>query len=177
MANFDTEVRNASNPLYEVTVKQGDNDFGSIILELWADLAPKHAANFEELVERKAFDGTAFHRVIPGFMIQGGDPNSISGPRNSWGMGDSKQKNVKAEFSKENHSRGILSAARSQDPNSASSQFFICVAEASFLNGQYSVYGNTVKGLDVVDKVVNSERDRGDNPLEKIEMTVKKYEA
>jgi peptidyl-prolyl cis-trans isomerase B (cyclophilin B) len=175
MANFETEPRKADNPIFEISVKQGDKDFGSIILELWPDVAPKHVANFEELVERKAYNGCAFHRVIPGFMIQGGDPNSIDKPRNTWGFGDPSQKNVPAEFSNENHARGILSAARSQDPNSASSQFFICVADASFLNGQYTVYGQTVKGMDVADKIVNSARDAGDNPLEKIEMTITKY--
>lgn len=166
-----------ANPQYEISVKQEDVDFGTILLETFPDVAPLHAANFDELVTSGAYDGCAFHRVIPGFMIQGGDPNSISGDRHTWGMGNKSQKKVKAEFNDITHSRGILSAARSQDPNSASSQFFICVADAKFLDGQYTVYGKVLEGLEVVDKVVNVTRDRSDNPHEKVIMTITKVEA
>ena len=166
------KMENTQRPQYEITVTQKGVELGKIVLETYPDVAPKHAANFDSLVAAKAFDGCAFHRVIPGFMIQGGDPNSISKPKNTWGMGDPSQARVPAEFSKLNHKRGILSAARSQDPNSASSQFFICVADASFLDGQYSVYGEVISGMEVVDKVVNAPRDKSDNPNDKIEMKI-----
>ncbi len=163
-----------ANPKYEIKIKKEGEDWGSITIETFPDVAPLHAANFEELVESKSYDGTAFHRVIPGFMIQGGDPNSVSGDRSTWGFGDKNQKRVKAEFNDISHTRGIISAARSQDPNSASSQFFICVADAKFLDKQYSVYGQVIDGMDVVDKIVMSPRDRNDNPHSKIEMFITK---
>lgn len=163
------------NPRYEITATQAGNDMGKIEIEIYADHAPKHAANFDALVAEGAYNGSAFHRVIPGFMIQGGDPNSVSGDRSTWGYGNPNQKKVPAEFSKTlKHNRGIISAARSQDPNSASSQFFICVADAFFLDGQYSIFGEVIKGMDVADKIVNTPRDRSDNPHEKIEMKIVK---
>lgn len=168
------ESKDKNYPVYVISVKQGGTNLGDIYIELFTDIAPKHAANFDELVGKQFFDGTAFHRVIPGFMIQGGDPNSRAGDPNSWGMGDPSQKRVQAEFSKVPHKRGILSAARSQDPNSASSQFFICVADATFLDGQYSVYGQVLSGMDVADKVVSAKRNSNDRPDVKIEMTVRK---
>ena len=103
--------------------------------------APFHVANFDSLVNVHFYDSTAFHRVIPGFMIQGGDPNSRSGPIATWGFGDPSQPTVNAEFSAARHLRGIVSAARDADKNSANSQFFICVADAACLKGEYSVYG------------------------------------
>lgn len=165
-----------SRPKYQMTVKQEGNELGKMKLEIFDDVAPKHAKNFDKLVEKGKYDGTAFHRVIPGFMIQGGDPNSIDGPRNTWGYGKPGQKKVKAEFNDIKHERGILSAARSQDPNSASSQFFICVADAPHLDGQYTVYGKVIENVDLVDTIVSAERDGRDNPLEKIEMEIKKIE-
>lgn len=165
-----------ANPKYEISVTQNDENWGNIVLETFPDVAPLHAANFDELVANKSYDGCAFHRVIPGFMIQGGDPNSISGDRSTWGFGNKNQKKVKAEFNDISHTRGILSAARSQDPNSASSQFFICVADAKFLDGQYTVYGQVLEGMEVVDKIVFAPRDRSDNPHEKIEMKITKLE-
>lgn len=163
-------------PKYEITVMQSGKELGKIILETYPDVAPKHAANFDSLVAAKFYDGTAFHRVIPGFMIQGGDPNSKDKPRNTWGYGDPSQTKVPAEFSKLNHKRGILSAARSMDPNSASSQFFLMVADSPHLDGQYSIYGEVLSGMEVADKIVSSPRDRNDNPLEKIEMFIKKMD-
>jgi peptidyl-prolyl cis-trans isomerase B (cyclophilin B) len=168
------EVRSETNPQYEITVYQKGEEMGKIVLELWPDVAPKHVANFDKLVDDKVYDSTAFHRVIPGFMIQGGDPNSKSGPKSTWGYGDPSFDKVPAEFSNESHKRGIVSMARSQDPNSASTQFFICVADASFLNGKYSVFGQVLSGMDVADKVVNSPRDKKDNPNDKIMMIVTK---
>lgn len=162
------------NPKYKITVQTKGELLGTIELETLPDVAPKHSQNFDELVSTGAYDGTAFHRVIPGFMIQGGDPNSVNKPRETWGYGDPSQKRVSAEFNSTSHKRGIISAARSQDPNSASSQFFICVADASFLDGQYSVFGRVTSGMDIADKIVNSPRDRSDNPYDKIEMTIQK---
>nr|MDA3843583.1 peptidylprolyl isomerase [Candidatus Kapabacteria bacterium] len=106
--------------------------------------------------------------------IQGGDPNSKTKAKDTWGMGDPNQKNVPAEFNNKSHKRGILSAARSQDPNSASSQFFLCVDDALFLDGQYTVYGQVTSGIEVADKVVAAPRDSRDCPHEKIEMFITK---
>jgi peptidyl-prolyl cis-trans isomerase B (cyclophilin B) len=101
--------------------------------------------------------------VIPGFMIQGGDPNTKTGSPNTWGMGGSPNK-LKAEFNSVPHKRGIVSAARTQDPNSASSQFFIVTSDSNFLDNQYTVFGQVVKGLDVADKIVNSPKGANDRP-------------
>lgn len=160
-------------PHYVITVKQGNKDMGVIELKLWPGVAPKHCEFFAERVKEGFYNGSAFHRVIPGFMIQGGDPNSIEGPRGSWGSGGHATK-VVAEFNKKSHIRGVLSAARTNDPNSFSGQFFICVGDATFLDGQYSGFGEVVKGMEVADLIVNSPRDNGDNPLEKITFTIEK---
>jgi peptidyl-prolyl cis-trans isomerase B (cyclophilin B) len=132
-----------------------------------------HVAFFEKRVAEGWYNGTAFHRVIPGFMIQGGDPNSKDQPRSSWGTGGYPEK-VKAEFSTKKHVRGVLSAARTQDPNSFSGQFFICIGNPTHLDGQYTAFGEVVSGMEVADKIVSAPRDNGDNPLEKIEMTITK---
>jgi peptidyl-prolyl cis-trans isomerase B (cyclophilin B) len=176
---FTSEAKNqneaSKNPQYVISITQGDQKLGDIIIELFADAAPKHVANFDSLVAINFFDGTAFHRVIPGFMIQGGDPNSKNKPKNTWGMGDPGQKNVPAEFSQTlSHERGIISAARSQDPNSASSQFFICVSDSKWLDKQYSIFGKVISGMDVADKIVNTPRDGRDNPNVKVEMKIVK---
>lgn len=165
-----------SNPKYKMTISSEGENWGEIILETFPETAPLHAANFDELVKSKSYDGCAFHRVIPGFMIQGGDPNSISGPKEKWGMGSPSQKKVQAEFSMLQHKRGILSAARSSHPDSASSQFFICTSDALFLDGQYSVFGQVTEGMDIADKIVTSPRDARDNPHKKIEMRIEKIE-
>ncbi len=107
-------------------------------------------------------------------MIQGGDPNSKDKPREMWGFGDPTQKTVPAEFSSLKHKRGIISAARKPDPNSATSQFFICVADAPHLDGQYSIFGQVIEGMDIVDKIVNMPRDSRDNPIDKVEMKIAK---
>lgn len=163
-----------ANPEYKIKVSSNGEDWGEIKLETLPEIAPNHAENFDELVKEGKYDGCAFHRVIPGFMIQGGDPNSIDKPRNTWGMGNRKQKKVKAEFSDTPHDRGIISAARAQDPNSASSQFFICVDDAHFLDGQYSVFGKVIEGMEIADRIVSAPRDRSDNPNKKIEMRIEK---
>lgn len=164
----------AENPQYRISVTRGGEPLGDIIIEMFPDVAPKHVHNFDSLVSIGFYNGTAFHRVIPGFMIQGGDPNSRSGPRETWGYGDPSQTRVPAEFSDLKHVRGTLSAARTTDPNSATSQFFICVANASWLDGQYSIYGQVVEGMSVVDAIVASPRDAGDNPIEKVGMSIVK---
>ena len=139
---------------------------GEIDIRFFPDVAPNHVKNFIDLAEKGFYNGIKFHRVIPGFMIQGGDPNTISGSPSTWGAGGSPNK-LKAEFNGVHHARGIVSAARTSDPNSASSQFFICVADASYLDRNYTVFGQVTKGMDVVDKIVNApkgENDRPDNP-------------
>lgn len=162
----------ADNPTYVISVMQGAEQLGEMVMITLPDVAPKHSHNFDSLVTIGFYNGTAFHRVIPGFMIQGGDPNSKDKPKNMWGFGDPSQTKVPAEFSDISHQRGIVSAARSQDPNSATSQFFICVDDASFLDKKYSVFGKVIEGMDVADKIVNLPRDKKDNPKEKVEMKI-----
>jgi len=145
--------------------------WGDIRLKFFPDVAPDHVQNMVKLAKNKFYDGTTFHRVIPGFMIQGGDPNTKDPDRSRHGMGGPGHR-VKAEFSNRPHRRGTLSMARSQDPNSAGSQFFICVADSKFLDGQYTVFGEVVSGMETVDRIVNVQRDGNDNPLDRIEMTM-----
>jgi peptidyl-prolyl cis-trans isomerase B (cyclophilin B) len=170
----DQTLQNVERPQYVISVKHGDKDLGKITLETFPDIAPKHAHNFDSLVTVGFYNGTAFHRVIPGFMIQGGDPNSKDQPKEKWGFGAPGQTRVPAEFSDTPHERGILSAARSQDPNSATSQFFIMVEYNSHLDGKYSVFGKVLDGMDVVDEIVSVPRDSRDNPDQKVEMTIEK---
>jgi len=148
---------------------------GNIELEFFPDVAPNHVNNFIELAKKGSYNGTTFHRVIPGFMIQGGDPNSKDHDKSSHGMGDPGYK-LKAEFNDKSHKKGILSMARSGHPDSAGSQFFICVADAPHLDRQYTVFGQVVSGMDVVDKIVSQPRDGRDNPNERIEMKVEVIE-
>ena len=148
---------------------------GDITIEFLPEVAPNHVKNFVELAKSGFYDKTAFHRVIPDFMIQGGDPNSKDKDRRLHGTGGSG-KNVKAEFSKTPHVRGIVSAARSANPDSASSQFFIVVADSPHLNGQYTAFGKVISGLEAVDAIVDEETDHRDNPLNPVEMTVKVVE-
>lgn len=151
-----------STPGEEIAVLQ--TNLGRIVVKFRPDKAPKHVANFKKLASEGFYDGTKFHRVIPGFMVQGGDPNSRLEDRSMHGTGGPSER-VPAEFNDVPHTRGILSAARSSDPNSAGSQFFLMVADAPHLNGQYSAYGEVIEGMDVVDKIVALPRDRRDNPL------------
>ncbi len=149
-----------------------ETKLGNIELRFFPDVAPNHVRNFIDLAKKGFYDGTTFHRVIPGFMIQGGDPNTKSPDRSKHGMGGPGY-TIKAEFNEKPHRRGTLSMARSQDPDSAGSQFFICVADAPYLNGKYSVFGEVVSGVDVADKIVSQARDKRDNPNDRIEMKVK----
>jgi peptidyl-prolyl cis-trans isomerase B (cyclophilin B) len=142
---------------YADKVVELETDMGSIAIRFYPDIAPNHVRNFIDLAENGDFDGTKFHRIIPGFVIQGGDPNTRSGEASTWGTGGSG-KGVKAEFSSVHHARGILSMARSQDPDSGRSQFFICVADAGALDNKYSVFGKVASGMDVVDKIVAGPR-------------------
>ena len=159
--------------------------FGDMVVEFFPDVAPKHVENFQILAEEGYYNGTTFHRVIPGFMIQGGDPNSKDLDRINDGTGgragkffgigrenDPESWTVPAEFNDAPHQRGTLSMARSQNIDSGSSQFFICHDNAPFLDGQYTVFGQLISGIEVVDEIVNSERDPRDNPIDRVEMTV-----
>ena len=152
-----------------------ETKFGNIELKFFPDVAPGHVNNFIELAKKGFYDGTTSHRVIPGFMIQGGDPNSKDPDKSKHGMGGPGY-TIKAEFNEKPHKKGTLSMARSAHPDSAGSQFFICVADAPFLNRQYTVFGEVVSGMDVADKIVNQSRDKSDNPLERVEMKVKVIE-
>jgi len=152
-----------------------DTKFGKIELKFFPEVAPNHVNNFIELAKKGFYDGTTFHRVIPGFMIQGGDPNSKDPDRKKHGMGGPGYA-VKAEFNQTPHKRGILSMARSSDPDSAGSQFFICVADAPFLDRQYTAFGQVTSGMDVADKIVSQPRDKQDNPLERVEIKVQLVE-
>jgi peptidyl-prolyl cis-trans isomerase B (cyclophilin B) len=149
-----------------------ETKFGNMELKFFPDVAPIHVNNFIELTKKEFYDGTTFHRVIPGFMIQGGDPNSKNPDRRIHGMGGPGY-TIKAEFNDKPHKRGTFSMARAAHPDSAGSQFFICVADSPFLDRQYTVFGEVVSGMDVVDKIVNQTRDSRDNPIERIEMKVK----
>jgi peptidyl-prolyl cis-trans isomerase B (cyclophilin B) len=152
-----------------------ETNLGEVELKFFPEKAPNHVDNFITLAKEGFYDGTIFHRVIPGFMIQGGDPKSKSPNRVGHGTGGPGY-TVKAEFSDIPHKRGILSMARSQHPDSAGSQFFICVADAQWLDGQYTVFGEVVSGMDVVDRIVSQPKDRRDNPIERVEMKVKVIE-
>lgn len=161
----------AAQPRATITVTAKGETVGTIDLVLFPEVAPNHVANFLKLARDRFYDGTTFHRVIPGFMIQGGDPNTRSHDRATHGLGGPGHR-MKAEFNSRPHRRGTLSMARANDPDSAGSQFFICVADANFLDWNYTVFGEVVAGMEVADKVVNARRDGRDNPLERMEMKV-----
>lgn len=148
-----------------------ETKFGEITIRFFPDDAPNHVENFKKLAKAGFYNGTTFHRVIPGFMIQGGDPNTKDDDRSNDGTGGPGY-NINAEFNTRSHQRGIVSMARAANPNSAGSQFFICVAPATFLDGQYTVFGEVTNGMDVADKIVSVQRDGRDNPTEKIPMTI-----
>ena len=158
-----TAAQEISMSEYENKVAEIHTTAGQINIRFFPDVAPNHVKNFIDLAKKGFYDGTKFHRVIPGFMIQGGDPNTISGDPNSWGTGGAEQ-HVNAEFNSVSHKRGIVSMARSQSPNSASSQFFIVVADSPFLDRQYSVFGQVTQGMDVADKIVAAPRGASDRP-------------
>jgi len=140
--------------------------FGDIKLEFYPEHAPKTVDNFKKLTKKGFYDGLIFHRIVPKFVIQGGDPNTRNlSNRGTWGTGGPGW-NVKAEFNKNKHSRGALSMARSQDPDSAGSQFFIVLKDSSFLDGQYTVFGKVALGMEIVDKIEALSTDSADAPVD-----------
>jgi peptidyl-prolyl cis-trans isomerase B (cyclophilin B) len=171
-----TEVKGVETTSPEETLDLGGKEvaviktnLGTIIFEFYPEDAPNHVANFKKLAGQGFYDGIYFHRVIPGFMIQAGDPNTKDDDRSNDGLGGPGY-TIDAEFNDRPHKRGTVSMARKPDPNSAGSQFFICHQAQPGLDGQYTVFGQVVQGMDVVDKIANAERDSRDNPLEKIVM-------
>ena len=150
----------------EVSIK---TNFGNIKFNLLPELAPETVRTFSKLAKDGFYNGTLFHRVIPGFMIQGGDPNTKSPDKSVWGQGGSGN-NLKAEFNSRSHLRGIVSMARAADPDSASSQFFIVTSDSTFLDKQYTVFGEVTEGMDVADKIVNLPRDGNDCPEQEAKM-------
>ena len=152
-----------------------ETKFGNIELRFFPDDAPKHVDNFLTLAGSGFYDGTIFHRVIPGFMIQGGDPLTKGTDKSLYGTGGPDYE-IPSEFNKRPHKRGVLSMARSQDPNSAGSQFFIVVKDSNFLDGQYTVSGEVTEGIEIVDKIVSQKRDSKDNPLERIQINIRLIE-
>ena len=150
-----------------------ETKFGAITLRFFPDVAPGHVKNFLDLAKSGTYDATIFHRVIPGFMIQGGDPVTKDPARRAAAGTGGPGYVIKAEFNSKPHKRGTLSMARSASPDSAGSQFFICVADTPFLDNKYTVFGEVVSGMDAVDKIVAQPRDGRDNPNDRIEMKVK----
>ena len=150
-----------------------NSSLGDIKVEFYSEHAPKTVDNFKELANKGFYDGLIFHRIVPNFVIQGGDPNTRNmNNRTGWGTGGPGW-TLKAEFNKNKHSRGALSMARSQDPDSAGSQFFIVLKDSNFLDGQYTVFGRVILGMDVVDKIASLKTDSRDAPVdtEKAKMT------
>ena len=160
--------------------------YGDLVVSFFENAAPKHVESFKMHVKNGFYDGTIFHRVIPGFMIQGGDPNTKGDNKSSYGTGghaakyfgfgdeaEPKTWDLPAEFSKISHKRGVLSMARSTSPNSGGSQFFICAADAPHLDGQYSVFGQVVEGDNVIEQIVNLPKDARDNPNQRVEMKIR----
>jgi len=170
LSTIKKDIQVSTNPKVKI-----ETSYGNMIMELRADVAPKHAANFLKLVSEKFYDGTTFHRVIPNFMVQGGDPNSKTDNRQTHGIGGPGY-TIPAEINLKN-SRGSVAAARQGDQvnpkrESSGSQFYINVVNNSFLDNQYTVFGQIIEGMDVADKIAAAQRDARDNPIEKISMKV-----
>ena len=159
--------------------------FGDMVVEFYERAAPKHVESFKLHAESGYYDGTIFHRVIPGFMIQGGDLNTKGENKSIYGQGGHAAKfygigkednpsswDIPAESNDIKHTIGVLSMARTNNPNSAGSQFFICAGDASHLDAQYTVFGKVIEGLGVIDKIVSMARDERDNPINRVEMKV-----
>jgi peptidyl-prolyl cis-trans isomerase B (cyclophilin B) len=160
-----------TNPTVTIHTTKGD-----MTLELWSAVAPKTVANFQKLASEGFYNGTCFHRIVKGFMIQGGDPlTKDENQKSMWGTGGPGYQ-IKAEFNDRSHQLGVISMARSANPDSAGSQFFICLGDESFLDGQYTAFGKVVKGEDVLKAIGNTPTERGSSgenssPLERIEVT------
>ena len=166
MANEDRDTIN-------MTLKDG-----VVVIETRPDLAPNHVAQIKQLIAKGQYDGVIFHRVIDGFMAQTGDVEFGNSEKSDFnlsraGTGGSKMPNIPAEFSNENHTRGTLSMARAQDPNSANSQFFICFQDCSFLDGQYSVWGQVIEGMEFVDNITRGEPPQSPDKIIKMEIVNK----
>lgn len=146
--------------------------FGDIQLEFFPDKAPKHVENFLKLAREGFYDNTTFHRVIPGFMVQGGCPNTKPGAQGTPGTGGPGY-HIPAEFNDTPHARGVVSMARASDPNSAGCQFFIVVKDSNFLDNQYTAFGRVTSDMEVADQIVNVPRGPNDLPNERVEITVK----
>jgi len=166
----ETKPVSTANEVAVISTTKGD-----MVIEFWSDVAPKTVENFKKLSRDKFYDGTAFHRIIKGFMVQGGDPLTKDKSKEAaWGTGDPGYK-IKAEFNNRSHQRGVISMARSQDPDSAGCQFFICDGDASFLDQKYTAFGILVRGDDVLSKISSTPVGRsggGENskPLERVEV-------
>ena len=180
----DSEINQTNNQKKEVAIIS--TEFGDMVVDFFEGNAPKHVESFKLHAENGYYNGTIFHRVIPGFMIQGGDPNTKGENNASYGTGGHAAKyygignqnesatwTLPAEFNSIKHREGILSMARANNPNSGGSQFFICAAEAPHLNGKYTVFGQVIEGIEIVDQIVNLPRDARDNPNRRIEMKVR----
>ena len=155
VASVNAEEKKPMNSTNEVAVIKTSE--GEMIAEFWPDVAPNTVENFKKLARSGFYDGTAFHRIVKGFMIQGGDPLTKDPAKESrYGTGDPGYK-IKAEFNDRSHERGVLSMARSSDPDSAGSQFFICLANVSRLDHQYTAFGKLIKGDDVLGKIGDAE--------------------
>ena len=154
------------NELAHITTTEGE-----LVIEFWSDVAPKTVENFKTLAQKGFYDGTCFHRIIKGFMIQGGDPlTKDAAKEHHWGTGGPGYQ-IKAEFNEKPHTRGVLSMARSQNPNSAGSQFFICHGDPRFLDRQYTAFGKLIRGDDVLEKIATTPTHPGDRPVSKITLT------
>ena len=158
------EIEQMKNSAVLITTNES-----TILIEFYPEDAPNTVHNFLELVKRGHYDGTLFHRIIHGFMIQGGDPNTKNPDKSVWGQGGPGY-NLKAEFNSRSHLRGIVSMARATDPDSAGSQFFIVTSDSTFLDKQYTVFGEVTEGMEVVDKIVNLPRDGNDCPEQEAKM-------
>ena len=164
VANLKAEERDANIAI--------DTKFGTIEIRLLPYVAPNHVRRFIHLVKLGFYDGTIFHRIIPGFMIQGGDPNTLKGDKSTYGQGGPGY-TMKAEFNNQPHIRGTVSMARGTGDDSAGSQFFIITKSSRFLDKKYTVFGRVTKGMNVADKIVSQKRDGNDLPLERIEMRIR----
>ena len=166
-------VANEKADIIHMTLKDG-----VVVIETKPDLAPKHIAQIKQLITEGQYDGVVFHRVIDEFMAQTGDVEFGNSSKDNFnlsraGTGGSKMPNIPSEFSNENHTRGTLSMARAQNPNSANSQFFICFQDCSFLDGQYSVWGQVIEGMEFVDNITRGEPPQTPDKIIKMEIVTK----
>ncbi len=166
----------AGPPVFDDQVAVFETDYGKFTIALYPDVAPRHVENFKKLVNEKFYDGTGFHRVIADNIIQGGDPQTRGGGnRAAWGQGMPNQPKVPAEFSTRPFVRATVGAARATDPNSASSQFFICLRENSQWNGQYTVFGEVIQGLNNVQTISRAPTRPGSETVVELPMVKRAY--